>query len=40
VKQDEALAKEAVRKAETEKTLKGKDHEGLSKAGLIDEKQW
>jgi hypothetical protein len=40
VKQDEALAKEAVRKAETEKTLKGKDHGGLSKAGLIDEKQW
>ncbi len=40
VKQDEALAKEAARKAETAEVLKGKDHEGLSKAGLIDEKQW
>ena len=40
VKQDEALAKEAARKAETAEVLKEKDHEGLSKAGLIDEKQW
>ena len=41
VKQDEALAKDAVRKAETEAAfLKGRDHEGLLKAGLIDEKQW
>ncbi len=40
VKQDEAAMKEKVREAPVDAILKGKDHEALSEAGLLDDTQW